>query len=117
MVDSTLIDHEDFYQMMLGKFSLEDRHIGGKKRNIISTSYAKVGFCGVHEKGEVYLFDRNKDFEFILKDNLHTNDVGEPRADKVAGYRDLLKSRNRDVESYAEANEEVKARLKGFGYL
>ena len=117
MVDSTLIDHEDFYQMMLGKFSLEDRHIGGKKRNIISTSYAKVGFCGVHETGEVYLFDRNKDFEFILKDNLHTNDVGEPRADKVAGYRDLLKSRNRDVESYAEANEEVKARLKGFGYL
>ena len=103
--------------MMLGKFDLADRPIGGKKCNLISTSYAKVGFCGVLEEGEVYLYDRNKDFEFILKDNLYTNDIGDPVADKVIGYRDLLKSQNRDISSYAEASEEVKARLKGFGYM
>ena len=117
IIDDTLMDHEDFYQMMLGKFGLADRPIGGKKYNLISTSYAKVGFCGVHEGGEVYLYDRNRDFEFILKDDLHTNEVGEPLADKVAGYRDVLKSRNRDIACYAEASEEVKARLKGFGYM
>ena len=117
IVDDTLIDHEDFYQMMLGKFGLEDRAIGGKKHNLISTSYAKVGYTGVLEGGEVYLYDRNRDFEFILKDNLYTNDVGEPVSDRVAGCRELLKARNRDVSSYAEASEEVKARLKGFGYM
>jgi arylsulfatase A-like enzyme len=117
IVDHTLMDHEDFYQMMLGKFGLQDRGIGGKTRNLVSTSYAKVGFCGVHEKGDIYLFDRNRDFAFILKDNLHTNDVGEPVADSIVRHRELLKSRNRDISSYSEASEEVKARLKGFGYM
>lgn len=116
-VDSTLIDHEDFYQVMLGKFGLADRPLGGKTVNLISTSYAKVGFCGVHEGGEVYLYDRNRDFEFILKDKLHTNDIGQPIADKVSAYRELLKARNRDISSYAEAGAEVVARLKGFGYM
>jgi hypothetical protein len=116
-VDDTLIDHEDFYQMMLGKFGLEDRPIGGKTMNLVSTSYAKVGFAGVMERGDVYLYDRNRDFAFILKDNLYTNDIGEPTADKVMRYREILRSRNRDVASYAEAGEEVKARLKGFGYM
>jgi hypothetical protein len=117
IVDSTLIDHEDFHRMMLEKFGLADGVAAGKTFNLISTSYAKVGFCGALEAGEVYLYDRNQDFKFILKDNLYSNDAGEPCVDKVTGYREALKSRSRDISSYAEAGEEVKARLRGFGYM
>lgn len=117
IVDHSLMDHEDFYRMMLAKYDLGDRVTGAKDCNLISTSYAKVGFCGVLENGEVHLYDRNRDFEFILKDNLYTNDIGAPVPEKVIACRHLLKSRSRDISSYAEAGEEVKARLKGLGYM
>jgi hypothetical protein len=111
------MDHEDMYRMMMSRFGLLEHRLGGKTYNIISTSYDRVGFCGILENGDVYLFDRNNDFRFLLKDNLYTNDFADPDTDRIVRYREILRSRSREIECYAEASAEVKSRLKGFGYL
>jgi hypothetical protein len=112
-----LMDHEDVYHMIMNKFGLAAPRLGGKTYNIISTSYDRVGFCGILEAGEVYLFDRNNDFRFLLSDNLYTNEFPDPDTDRIVRYREILRSRSREVECYAEATDEVRSRLKGFGYL
>ena len=71
----------------------------------------------VLEAGEVYLFDRNNDFRFLLNDNLYTNTFPDPDTDRIVRYREMLRSRSKDVECYAEATDEVRSQLKGFGYL
>jgi hypothetical protein len=112
-----LMDHEDIYHMIVNKFGLAAPRSGGKTYNIISTSYDSVGFCGILEAGEVYLFDRNNDFRFLLSDNLYTNEFPDPDTDRIVRYREILRSRSREVECCAEATDEVRSRLKGFGYL
>jgi hypothetical protein len=112
-----LMDHEDMYRLMMSKFGLVEPTLGGKTYNIISTSYDRVGFCGIIENGDVYLYDRNDNFKFLLNDNLYTNDFADPDTDRIVRYREILKSQSREIECYAEASAEVKARLKGFGYL
>jgi arylsulfatase A-like enzyme len=116
-VSRDLMDHEDIYRMIMSRFGLMTHGPAQKTYNIISTSYDRVGFCGVLQDGNVYLYDRNEDFRFLLKDNLYSNEFPEPDPDEIARYRQILVSRSRDTACYAEASAEVRERLKGFGYL
>jgi hypothetical protein len=116
-VNNSLMDHEDIYGMVMSKFGLRRHDLGSKTYNLISTSYDRVGFCGVLEDGDIHLYDRNNDFKFLLKDNLYTNDFTEPDPESIERYRRILRSRSLDMACYAEASDEVRARLQGFGYL
>lgn len=112
-----LMDHEDIYGMIMSRFGLLEHSLGRKAYNIVSTSYDRVGFCGVLQEGDAYVYDRNEDFNFLLKDNLYSNDFPEADPGSIARYREILKSRSKDIACYAEASPEVRERLKGFGYL
>jgi hypothetical protein len=116
-VNSDLMDHEDIYSMIMARFGLMEHGAGKKTFNLISTSYDRVGFCGVLDGGDVHLYDRNEGFKFLLKDNLYTNGFPEPDQAAIELNRSRLMARSREIQSCAEASEEVKERLKGFGYM
>jgi hypothetical protein len=126
-VDSRLMDHEDFYTMMrervgLGATASTARAQAGragqvKTFNLVSTCYDRVGFCGVLDRGKVYLYDRNRDFAFILAEEMYSKAILQPNDRDVAAYRRILEDRARDLPSYGQAEEAVLSRLQGFGYL
>ncbi len=69
------------------------------------------------DHGEVYLYDRSRDFAFILAEDLYSTSAIEPTESAVAAYRHILKARARDLPAYDQAQEAVLLRLQGFGYL
>lgn len=116
-VRNQLIDHEDIYWMIMEFFGLSQRRSQPKQYNLISTSFDKVGFCGVLIDGKIYLYDRNKDFEFVLADGLRTNRPIDPDPQLVEKCRAILKSRSVDLEDPCCAQESVYERLRGWGYM
>jgi hypothetical protein len=115
--DSRLMDHEDIYHMIWERLGLKPAERSPKNCNLVSTCYDRVGFCGVLEGGVVYLYDRNRGFDFILAENLYSTVPVEPDPAKISAYRRLLQSRSRDLPAYGEAQDAVLSRLQGFGYL
>ena len=90
---------------------------GDKTYNIISTGYDRVGLCGVLKEGTFHICDMTKDFEFLYKDNLYTDDVSPPKKDDIENYRRILRSHARQIDSSESADEEVMSKLKGLGYV
>jgi len=116
-VDSSLMDHEDIHRIILDRLGLMAPKKPPKTYNIVSTAYDAAGYCGVLEGDEIYLYDLNAGCGFLLADHIFSNKVIEPRSDKVAKYRDVLLAHRTEVASTEEADQEVKMRLKGWGYL
>ncbi len=116
-VSKALMDHEDIYWMILDHFGLSRWTPGSKHFNLISTSFDKVGFCGVLINSDLYLYNRNREFAFILADNLYTAAQIEPDSDLIEKCRGILKAQNVDLECYAAADETVRERLRGWGYM
>jgi len=116
-VSKALIDHEDIYWMILDHFGLSRWTPGSKHCNLISTSFDKVGFCGVLVNSDIYLYDRNRDFAFILADNLYTSGLIEPVPHLIDSCRMILRSHNVDLAAYSQASEIVRERLRGWGYM
>ena len=116
-VDAHLMDHEDIYRIILARLGLAPQESGTKTFNLISSCYDRVGACGVLDRGTVFLYDRNRDFAFVLAEDLRSTANIEPTDTAVDGYRRILEARSRDLAAYDEAQEAVLSRLKGFGYI
>jgi hypothetical protein len=111
------MDHEDIYRIILARLGLAPQESGTKTFNLISSCYDRVGACGVLDRGTVFLYDRNRDFAFVLAEDLRSTANIEPTDTAVDGYRRILEARSRDLAAYDEAQEAVLSRLKGFGYI
>jgi hypothetical protein len=116
-VNSTLMDHEDIYRMILERFDLQTERTEPKSQVVVSTAYDKFGFCGILEDEEVYLFDLNRDLEFILNDHLFSNMLIAPDPNRIERYRGILRERRKHSVGCKEASDQVRIRLKGLGYL
>jgi hypothetical protein len=117
VIDGELMDHEDIYRMILERFGLSVVPRAAKSEVAVSTGFDKFGFCGILEGDEIYLFDLSRDLAFVLNDHLYSQAVIPPDRHKIARYRRSLAERIRKPESSSEASDEIKARLRGFGYL
>jgi arylsulfatase A-like enzyme len=116
-VDHRLMDHEDIYRMILERLGLPVGPAEVKTYNLISSCYDRVGYCGVLDRGRVYLYDRNRDLAFLLAEEMYSRAVLTPCDRDVQAYRRLVLDRARDLPAYGQAEEAVLTRLQGFGYL
>jgi hypothetical protein len=111
------MDHEDIHRMVLDRLGLATPKNGPKTYNLVSTAYGVAGYCGVLEGNEIYLYDLNNHCDFLLADHIHSNTPVRPDPNRIEKYRNVLLARRMEAAAYEEPAEEVKARLKGWGYM
>jgi len=116
-VDKNLMDHEDIYRMILDRLGLAAPKNGAKTYNLVSTAYGVAGYCGVLEGNEIYLYDLNNQCNFLLADHIHSNAPVTPDPNRIEKYRNVILAHRTDAASCEEPDEEVKLRLKGWGYI
>ncbi|HVP56471.1 MAG TPA: sulfatase-like hydrolase/transferase [bacterium] len=116
-VDKDLMDHEDIHRIMLDRLGLATPKPCPKTFNLVSTAYGVAGYCGVLESDQIYLYDLNQDCCFLLADHIRTNVPVKPDPARVERYRNVLLARRLEGAAYEDPDEEVKQRLKGWGYM
>jgi hypothetical protein len=116
-VDGDLMDHEDIHRMILERFGLPAPPRSPKTGVAVSTGYDKFGFCGVLEDDEIYLFDLSRDLAFVLNDHLRKTAPVPPDRHRIVSSREMLSRMRKQSTSSRQVSDEVRTRLRGFGYM